>query len=283
MQWLSSIPPLPLMLVRGVLIVVALGALLFACALVVQYFVHRHWFRSYGRARELLYQGGSVLAEACFRDVARVSYGFRRTVALSGVAVCRLKQGAYAEAAAILEPLTRQPLPRSLWLDELALYGHLALCLAMLGETRRASRLIHEACRRFNGMPTFLVMPWVAILCRDGHLGAALKWLDESWPLVVKDGLACDRIRLLRAYAQSKVDPERHAASIILTLYGLAPFPKVEMEFFREHWPVFADFLQRGQDLVADREQARARRQAEQDAAWAARARPPVPEDESSG
>jgi hypothetical protein len=131
-------------------------------------------------------------------------------------------------------------------LDELALHGHLALCLAMLGDTRRASRLINEACHRFKGMPTFLVMPWVAIHCRDGHLGAALKWLDESWPLVVKDGLACDRLRLLRAYAQSKVDPERHTASILLTLYGLAPFPKVELEFFREHWPVFADFLQRG-------------------------------------
>jgi hypothetical protein len=283
MQWLSSLSPLLPMLVRGVLIVVALGALLFACALVVQYFVHRRWFRSYCHARELLYQGSSALAEARFREVAQESSGFRRTVALSGVAVCRLKQGAYAEAAALLEPLSRQSLPRSLWLDELALHGHLALCLAMLGDTQRASRLIDEACNRFKGMPTFLVMPWVAILCRDGHLGAALKWLDESWPLVVKDGLACDRIRLLRAYVQSKVDPERHTASILLTLYGLAPFPKVELEFFREHWPVFADFLQRGQDLVAAREEARARRQAEEDAAWAARARPPKPEDESSG
>lgn len=284
MEWLSSAPPLILVLVRCVLFVVALGALVYACAVVVEHFVWRRWFRTYRHASELLGRGRSSRAEVLFREAARWSYGSFRTAALAGVGVCRVHQGAYAEAVALLEPLMERRLPPWMALDELALRGHLALSLAMLGETRRAWRWINEACRRFDGMPTFLVMPTVAILCREGHVGAALKKMEESWAMVLAEGFVCGRLRMFRAYAQSKVDPERDAGFILMTLYSLAPFPKKELAFFREHWPVFADFLQRGDDLVAARDAERDRMLAAAREA-AARARPPTPrdEDETSG
>ncbi|MFL5354480.1 hypothetical protein [Archangium sp.] len=286
MEWLLS-SPLLLELVRGVLLLVALVALLYACAVVGEHFVRRRWFRSYRLASEQLRRGYSSRAEALFRESARWSYGSLRTAALAGVGVCRLHQGAYAEAVALLEPLMKRRLPPWMALDELALRGHLALGLAMLGETRRAWRWIHEACRRFDGMPTFLVMPTVAILCREGNVGAALKKMEESWAMVLAEGFVCGRLRLFRAYAQSKVDPERDVGFVILTLHSLAPFPEKELAFFREHWPVFADFLERGNEMVAAREAERARWLAAEQAAReeaAARARPPAPgEDDSSG
>lgn len=289
MEWLSSVPPPLLMLVRAVLLVVALGALLYACAVVVELFVRRHWLRSYRLASEQLRRGYSSRAEPLFREAARWSYGSYRTAAHAGVGACRLHQGEYAQAVALLEPLMERRLPPWMALDELALRGHLALGLAMLGETRRAWRWIDEACHRFEGMPTFLVMPTVAILCREGCLGAALKMMRENWALVLAEGFVCGRLRLLRAYAQSKVDPEQDVAFVILTLHSLAPFPEKELAFFREHWPVFADFLQRGNEMVAPREAVRARWLAAEQAARedeeeeaAARARPPAPEEDDS-
>jgi hypothetical protein len=282
MQWLLSLPPPLLMLVRGVLFLVALGALLYGCFGMVEHFVHRRWSRSYRLASERLRRGDSSRAEALFREAARWSYGSLRTAAHAGVGVCRLHQREYAQAVALLEPLMERRLPPWMALDELALCGYLALGLAMLGETQRAWRWIHEACRRFEGMPTFLVMPTVAILCREGNVGAALKKMEESWAMVLAEGFVCGRLRLFRAYAQSKVDPERDVGFVIITLHSLAPFPEKELAFFREHWPVFADFLQRGNELVATREAERARWLAAEQAAReeAARARPPTPEDD---
>lgn len=286
MQGLSSVPPLLLMLVRGVLLVVALGALLYAGAVVVESWVYRRWLRSYRLASEQLRKGGSSRAEAFFREAARWSYGSYRAAAHAGVGVCRLHQGEYAQAVALLEPLMKRRLPPWMALDELALRGHLALSLAMLGETRRAWRWINEACYRFEGMPTFLVMPTVAILCREGNLGAALKKMGESWATVMAEGFVCGRLRLFRAYAQSKVDPERDVGFVTVTMHSLAPFPKKELAFFREHWPVFADFLQWGNELVAAREAEWARRLAAGEQAAreeaAARARPPTPEEDGS-
>src|SRR5690349_4133270 len=92
--------------------------------------------RCYRQACDLLGEhGGFQRAEALFQKAARGLYGTHRTAALAGVGLCRMQRGGYAQAAAVLEPLMAQRLPRSMRLDEVVLPGHLALCLAMLGET----------------------------------------------------------------------------------------------------------------------------------------------------
>ena len=227
----------------------------------------RRW-RYYNQACLLLGEGGeNQRAEALFRRAARGLYGTHRTAALAGVGLCRMQRGGYAEAAAVLEPLMAQRLPRAMRLDEVVLPGHLALCLAMLGETSRARHWLGVAHERFGGRVTFLVLPEVAILCREGHLGAALKMMEDCWPVLMADGRVCSRIRLFRAFAQWKVDPECNTDFIFMTLLSLAPLPEWEMAFCREHWPVLADFMRMGDDLVARQEEQRVRREAE----WAAR------------
>jgi tetratricopeptide (TPR) repeat protein len=279
MEWLSSVPPLVWGLLRVVLVLVGLGALLFACAMGVAHRVRLRWLRYHRQAGELLRRGWSSQAEELYQEAAGCLYGAFRTAALAGVGTCRVHQGAYAEAVAILEPLMERErrLPPSMWVEELVLCGHLALSLTMLGDTRRAWRWLNEVYRRCDAIPTFLLMPMVATLCREGHMSVALKRMEQGWPLVKYAGHACSRLRLLRAYAHSKVDPERHAGSIFMTLYALAPFPKQELEFCREHWPALADFMEQGEALVAYREAHRARRRAEA----AARAKPPAPEEDA--
>ncbi|MFE8602070.1 hypothetical protein [Archangium violaceum] len=230
--------------------------------------------RCYRQACDLLGEhGGFQRAEALFQEAARGLYGTHRTAALAGVGLCRMQRGGYAEAAAVLEPLMAQRLPRSMRLDEVVLPGHLALCLAMLGETSRARHWLGVAHERFGGRVTFLVLPEVAILCREGHLGAALKMMEDCWPLLMADGRVCSRLRLFRAFAQWKVDPERNTDFIFMTLLSLAPLPEWEMAFCREHWPVLADFMRMGNELVARQEEQRARRQAEWEARYAQRDR----------
>ncbi|HYO65549.1 MAG TPA: hypothetical protein VEU33_05655 [Archangium sp.] len=247
--------------------------------------------RCYRQAYELLGEhGGLQRAEALFQKAARGLYGTHRTAALAGVGLCRMQRARYAEAAALLEPLMSQRLPRSMRLDEVVLPGHLALCLAMQGETSRARHWLGVAHERFGGRVTFLVLPEVAILCREGHLGAALKMMEACWPLLMADGRVCSRLRLFRAYAQWKVDPERNTDFIFMTLLSLAPIPEWEMAFCQEHWPVLADFMRMGNELVARQQEQRARREAEWAARYAQRERqraastrePPKPDDDES-
>lgn len=266
MEWLLSLSTRPDVPVRAVLSVLMLGAL--PCAAVMLGLLHRgRWSRSYRHACDLLCTGGLPRAEEHFRRAARGAYGTRRTAALAGVGVCRMQMGMYAEAAAVLEPLMARRLPRSMRLDEIALPGHLALCLAMMGDTSRARHWLGEAHERFGGRVTFLLLPEIAILCREGHLGAALKMMEDCWPLLMADGRVCVRLRLFRALAQWKVDPERNTDFVYMTLLSLAPIPERELTFCREHWPVLADFMHKGNDLVARREEERAQREAE----WQAR------------
>jgi hypothetical protein len=239
------------------------------------------WFQAFGQALHLMHTGEPQRAEESLRKLARAP-GARRTAALAAVGVCHIHRGEYARAVALLEPLMERRLPRTMRTDEVALRGYLALCLAMLGETRRAWYWLGEAHRRFGGRVTFLVMPEVAILCREGHLGAALKYMEHCWPMLMADGLLCSRIRLLRAFAQTKVDPEHNVGPVMRTLLSLAPFPKKELAFCREHWPVLADFMQIGEDLVARHAQERARREAEWEAARKKK-NTPTPEDGTSG
>jgi tetratricopeptide (TPR) repeat protein len=259
MQWLLSIS----MPVRVVLSVLMLGGLLCGAAVIWSQVHWRRWSRSYRHACELLTTGGLPQAEEYFRRAAQGAVGVFRTAALAGMGVCRMQRGAYAEAAAMLEPLMERRLPSSMRLEEIALPGHLALCLAMLGDTPRARHWLGEAHERFGGRVTFLVLPEVAILCREGHLGAALKMMEDCWPLLMTDGRVCSRLRLFRAFAQWKVDPERNTDFVFMTLLSLAPVPEWEMAFCRDHWPVLADFMQKGNDLVARQEAQRAQREAE--------------------
>ncbi|WP_375767667.1 hypothetical protein NR798_39245 [Archangium gephyra] len=264
MQWLlSTSMPLDMLPVRAVLTVLLLGGLLCAAAVIWGQLLWRRWSRSYRHACELLTTGGLPQAEEHFQRAARSASGVFRTAALAGVGVCRMQRGAYAEAAAMLEPLMGQRLPRSMRLEEIALPGHLALCLAMLGDTARARHWLGEAHERFGGRVTFLVLPEVAILCREGHVGAALKMMEDCWHLLMTDGRVCSRMRMFRAFAQWKVDPERNTDFVFMTLLSLAPVPEAELAFCREHWPVLADFMQKGNDLVARQEAQRAQRDAE--------------------
>ncbi|HEX5751499.1 MAG TPA: hypothetical protein VFZ09_35075 [Archangium sp.] len=252
--------------------VVMLGVLLGAVMWVVSQL--GRWLRDYRQACHLLgAHGGLQRAEALFRRAARGLYGTHRTAALAGVGLCRMQRGGYAEAAAVLEPLMARRLPRSMRLDEVVLPGHLALCLAMLGETARARHWLGVAHERFGGRVTFLVLPEVAILCREGHLGAALKMMEDCWPLLLADGRVCSRIRMFRAFAQWKVDPERNTDFVFMTLLSLAPIPEWEMAFCQEHWPVLADFMRMGDELVARQQEQRAQREAEWEARYAQRER----------
>jgi hypothetical protein len=255
-----------------VLVIAMLGVLLGAVVWAVLRF--GRWLRHYRQACQLLgVHGGLQRAELLFQRAARRAYGTRRTAALAGVGLCHMQRGGYAEAAAVLEPLMARRLPRSMRLDEVVLPGHLALCLAMLGETSRARHWLGVAHQRFGGRVTFLVLPEVAILCRDGHLGAALKLMEDCWPLLLADGRVCSRLRLFRAYAQWKVDPERNTDFIFMTLLSLAPLPEWEMAFCQEHWPVLADFMRMGDELVARQQEQRAQREAEWEARYAQRER----------
>ncbi|PTL83965.1 M48 family metallopeptidase [Vitiosangium sp. GDMCC 1.1324] len=266
MKW--SLPALksPELLALGGICLSILGALLCAAAL-LEFLLRCLWFQYYRLGFRLMRGGWLQRAEEIFQRGARLSSGTHRTAALAGLAACRMHQGHYAEAVAMLEPLMDQRLPRWLRRDEVVLRGLLALCLAMQGDTLRAKRWLDEACARFGGMVTYLVLPEVAILCREGRLGAALKRMEDCWQLLVKDGVAGRRLRLFRAYAQRGVDPERNADLVAMALLSLAPFPKEELAFCREHWPVLADFMQLGEDLVARREEERAGSQAERSAA----------------
>ncbi|OJT27005.1 hypothetical protein BO221_03105 [Archangium sp. Cb G35] len=253
-----------------VLAMLMLGVLLGAAAWVLLRL--GRWLRDYHQAFHLLGERGEPQrAEALFRRAARGLYGTHRTAALAGVGLCRMLRSGYVEAAAVLEPLMVRRLPRSMRLDEIVLPGHLALCLAMMGETSRARHWLGEAHGRFGGRVTFLVLPEVIILCREGHLGAALKMMEDCWPVLMEDGRVCSRLRLFRAYAQWKVDPERNTDFIYMTLLSLAPIPEEEMAFCQEHWPVLADFMRMGNDLVARQEEQRARRAAEWEARYAQR------------
>jgi len=280
MQWLLSV-------LRNPEVNVWIGrcALLLGTAFVLVLLADWHgsrWLQAFGRAIHLMHTGKPQESEELLRKLARKTFGTQRTAALAAVGVCHLHRGEYARAVALLEPLMERRLPRTMGTDESALRGHLALGLAMLGETRRAWYWLGEAHRRFGGRVTFLVMPEVAILCREGHVGAALKYMEHCWPLLMADKLVCPRIRLFRAFAQSKVDSTHNTAPVLLALLSLAPFPEKELAFCREHWPVLADFMQVGQDLVARREQERARSEAE----WEAKRKKrntPTPEDGSSG
>jgi hypothetical protein len=277
MEWLLSVSsrvlPAP-----GVLVPLLLAALLCAVAVPLTSLYQRRWLRAFRHAAHDMRGGWAEHAEERFRRVARWSYGTRRTAALAGVAFCRMCQAEYAEAVALLEPLMARRLPRSMPMDAVALPGQLALGLAMLGDTRRAKYWFAEACERFGGLVTFLVLPEVAILCREGRVGAALKRLEDCWPMLVADGAVCPRLRLFRAFAQRLVDPERDADRVILTLLSLAPFPPKELAFCREHWPVLADFMQEGEELAARREAERVRSQAEWERRWAERERASAPE-----
>jgi hypothetical protein len=264
MQWLLSVLRDP-----EVRVWVGRCALLLGTAsvlLLLADWLWSRWLQAFGDAMHLMHTGQPEEAEERLRKLARKTFGTQRTAALAAVGLCRIHRGAYAEAVALLEPLMERRLPRTMRTDEVALRGYLALGLAMLGETRRAWYWLGEAHRRFGGRVTFLAMPEVALLCREGHLGAALKYMELCWPLLMADGLVCRRIRLFRAFAQRKVDPERNAGPVLLTLLSLAPFPKEELAFCREHWPVLADFMQEGEALVARREQERARWEAEWEA-----------------
>jgi len=272
MEWLLSTSTRLDVPVRAVLFLLILGGVLCAAAMLV--LLHRNlWTRYYRQTCELLCTRGLQRAEERFRRAAQGSYGSSRTAALAGVGVCRMQMGMYAEAAAVLEPLMARRLPRSMRLDEIALPGHLALCLAMMGDTSRARHWLGEAHERFGGRVTFLLLPEIAILCREGHMGAALKMMEDCWPLLVADGRVCVRLRLFRAFAQWKVDPERNRDFVYMTLLSLAPIPEMELTFCREHWPVLADFMQKGNDLVARREEERAQREAELQARYEERDR----------
>jgi hypothetical protein len=272
MQWLLSTSTCAGVSVRDVLPVFAL---VWAAAAAMRGVLRwSRWSRDYRHGCHLLRMGGGLLqAEDCFRRAARSASGTRQTAALVGAGVCRMELGGYAEAAAVLEPLMARRLPRSMRMDALILPGHLALCLAMLGETSRAKRWLAEAHARLGGRVSFVVLPEVAILCREGHLGAALKLMEACWPVLMAEGRVCVRLRLFRAYAQWKVDPERNTDFVHMTLLSLSPVPEREMAFCREHWPVLADFMRMGNDLVARREEERARRQAEWEARYAERER----------
>lgn len=242
--------------------------------------LYRHfWMQDFRRACLRMRHGQLQSAEELFQEAARWSYGGRRVVARASIAVCRIQTSEYSEAVAILEPLAAQRMPRWFQADQTVLFGYLALCLAMLGDTARAKRWLHAACERFGGMATFLVLPAIAILCREGHVGAALKRMEECWPLVSKDGLVCRRLRLFQAFAQRMVDPERHADLVRHTLLSLAPFPEKEVEFCQKHWPVLADFMREGEALVAEREAQRALHEAEPALAPGT---PPAPGDDGA-
>ncbi len=51
------------------------------------------------------------------------------------------------------------------------------------------------------------------------------KLMEDCWPLMMADGTLGPRLRLFRAFAQRKVDPERDAGFVTMTLLSLAPFP----------------------------------------------------------
>lgn len=275
MEWLLSTSPRPDVPGRELLSALGLGVLAWAAIAAMRVLLRwSRWFLFYRQGCNLLHgRGGLQQAEEWFRRAARGSSGPPQTAALAGVGVCRMGRGGYAEAAAVLEPLMARRLPRSMRLDEIALPGHLALCLAMMGETLRARHWLGEAHARFGGRVTFLVLPEVAILCREGHLGAALKLMETCWPVLMADGGVCVRLRLFRAYAQWKVDPERNTDFVYMTLLSLSPMPEWELAFCREHWPVLADFMQKGNDLVARREEQRAQRESEWEARYAERER----------
>ncbi|HEX8820276.1 MAG TPA: tetratricopeptide repeat protein, partial [Archangium sp.] len=199
MQWLLSASPRLDVLVWIARCVLLLGALLFTAFLFQWWRVHR-WFQGFHKARHLVSKGRFQEAEEGFRRAAREASGTRHVMALAALGVCRLQQGEYAEAVALMEPLMDEPLPRRMRMDGVALAGYLALSLAMLGETRRARRWLDEAHRRFGGRVSFVVLPEVVILCREGHLGAALSLMNHSWPVLLADGLVTDKMRMFRAY-----------------------------------------------------------------------------------
>jgi hypothetical protein len=266
MQWLLSVLRDP-----EVNVWVGRCSLLLVTASVLYLLVDWHWsrwFQAFGQAIHLMQTGKFQESEERLRQLARKTFGTQRTAALSAVGLCHIHRGEYVEAVALLEPLMERRLPRTMRTDEIALRGYLALCLAMLGDTRRAWYWLGEAHRRFGGRGTFLAMPEVAILCREGKLGAALKYMELCWPVLMADGMVCSRIRLFRAFAQRKVDPDHNKGPVLLALLSLAPFQEKELAFCREHWPVLADFMQEGEDMVARREQERARREAEWEAEW---------------
>ncbi|HYO54975.1 hypothetical protein [Archangium sp.] len=281
MEWLPFASKSLDVLVRAILSPWTLGVLLCAVAVLGDFLLRRRWVQCYEHACFLVRAGQIGRAVEMFQSAARWSYGPYRTGALAGVGICYMQQSEYVAAAAVLEPLMTRRLLHSMRVLEVALPGHFALCLAMLGDTRRAKHWLEEAWSRCDGVVSLMVLPEVAILCRDGHVGMALKMMEDWWEVLRAEGLVCNRLRLFRAYAQRKVDPERNADLVFMTLLSLAPFPKEELAFCREHWPVLADFMGMGDELVARHEAERASRNAERALAFKDKG-PPKPEDDIS-
>jgi tetratricopeptide (TPR) repeat protein len=249
----SSTWNLPDVLVRGVLSPWTLGVVLLCAAAVGLEVLLRHrWSRHFHHACRLWTLGLLETAERHFRLAARWSYGSRQAAALAWVGLCQRYQGEYAAAVATFEPLLGRRMPRSMGVFHHALPGYLSLCLAMLGETRRAKRWLEEAFRRCEGTTstTWLLLPEAVLLCREGRFGAALKKLEDGWPVMVFEGTLCHQTRLFKAFARQGLDPERYERDFAPELLALTPFSRKELAFCDEHWPELADFMWAGEELA---------------------------------
>src|SRR5690242_2745891 len=152
MEWLPSASKSLDVLMRVSLSPWTLGVLLCAAAVLGDFLLRRRWVRYYEHACFLVRAGQIGRAEEIFQSAARWSYGPYRTGALAGVGICHMQRSEYVAAAAVLEPLMTRGLLRSMRVLEVSLPGHLALCLAILGDTRRAKRWLEEAWSRCDGV-----------------------------------------------------------------------------------------------------------------------------------
>jgi len=254
MDWSSSAWNLPDALVRCLLSPWTLGVVsLCAVAGVLEVLLRRRWARHFYRACYFWPLGLLDAAERQFRLAARWSYGSRQAAALVWVGLCQQYQTEYAAAVATFEPLMGRRLPHSMRVLHGTLPGYMALCLAMLGETRRAKRWLEEASRRLGRTATALILPEAVILCREGRFGAALKKLEDGWSRLMSEGYMCHQARLFKAYARQGLDPERYQREFAPELLGLTPFSRKELAFCDQYWPELADFMWAGEELARQR------------------------------
>ncbi len=251
MNWQPPAPLQPEAFFLGVRSVLPL-LLLLLCAAAVGPVVR--WARRRGplsfRRGCLLWELGSVeQSKRSFRTAARWSSGEQRTAALARLGLAHVYSGEHARAVATLEPLMSLPLPRSMHLLWTALPGYLALCLLLRGDVPRARFWLDEAYRRCEGSATFLVLPEVALLCREGHFGAALRRLEDWWPLLMFEGYLCERTRLLREFARWRLEPERYERECIVEWMMVARLRQQELDFLAAHWPDLARFLSTARSL----------------------------------
>lgn len=223
MPWQSSAPLYPQAFFLGLISSLpVLVVLLLACAAgsAVAWFLRRG-SQHYRRGCSLWELGLAQKAQQHFLTAARMSFGRHRAVALARVGLCQLHRGEYVRAVATLEPLMGRALPRSM----------------------------HQAHRRCEGTDASLIVPEVALLCRQGYFGAALQQLEDRWCVLEQERHLYDRARLLREFARWRLWHKRYERECFADWMLLAPLREEELRFFDEHWPDLAFFMFGAQSL----------------------------------